>query len=154
LAAITANGSLSAHVASKRITVQGLHQDGREIPLEISFGEVVTDAKRVFTAVVRDITERLHAEAALQRHNEEYRILFESNPCLMYVCDEETLAFLAVNQAALHHYGYSLDEFLAMTALNIRATSDESDAGSKLEQKDTPQLAGTWKHRKKDGTVF
>jgi PAS domain S-box-containing protein len=141
--------------ALKPITVCGVHQNGRELPLEISFGEVVTDGKRVFTAVVRDITERRHAEATLQKQNEEYRILFESNPCPMYVCDEETLAFLAVNNAALNHYGYSLEEFLGMTAYDIRPV--ESIPSFKAYIADHPErhhLGGIWKHRKKNGVVF
>jgi PAS domain S-box-containing protein len=108
----------------KAISVSGRHHDGHEVPLEISFGQVFADGKRVFTTVVRDITERQRAQAALEKQNEEYRILFESNPCPMYVCAENTLEFLAVNEAAVHHYGYSREEFLRMTALDIRPAED------------------------------
>ena len=31
----------------------------------------------------------------------------------MWVFDVDTLAFLAVNEAAIQHYGWSRDEFLA-----------------------------------------
>ena len=142
-------------VALKAITVPGIHKAGHEIPLEISFGEVVTDGRRVFTAVVRDVTERRHAEAALQKQNEEYRILFESNPCPMYVCDEKTLDFLAVNQAAVSHYGYSREEFLSMTVLDIRPAEEVPTLLSYLaEHPERHDAAGIWKHRKKDGTVF
>ncbi|HEV3077616.1 MAG TPA: PAS domain-containing protein, partial [Thermoanaerobaculia bacterium] len=47
--------------------------------------------------------------------DEQYRLLFERNPLPMWVYDFVTLRFLAVNQAAVHLYGYSRDEFLAMT---------------------------------------
>lgn len=46
---------------------------------------------------------------------ERYRLLFEANPQPMWVFDRETLRFLAVNDAAVSHYGYSREEFLAMT---------------------------------------
>jgi len=52
--------------------------------------------------------------------DEQYRLLFERNPLPMWVYDYETLRFLAVNQAAIHLYGYSRDEFLAMTINDIR----------------------------------
>lgn len=110
--------------AWKAVSVPGLHKDGYEVPLEISFGQVFADGKRVFTAVVRDVTERQRAEVALQKQNEEYRILFESNPCPMYVCAEDTLEFLAVNEAAVKHYGYSREEFLSMTVLDICPAED------------------------------
>jgi hypothetical protein len=42
----------------------------------------------------------------------------------MYVFDWETLAFLAVNDAAVRQYGYSRQEFLALTALDIRPAED------------------------------
>ena len=38
----------------------------------------------------------------------------------MFVIDLETLRFLAANDAALASYGYTREEFLAMTAADIR----------------------------------
>ncbi len=105
--------------------------------------------------VVRDITERQRAEAALQKQNEEYRILFDSNPCPMYLCDKRTLEFLAVNDAAVKHYGYSREEFLRMTVLDIRP-DEEVPALLDYVKKNTgiQDAAGVWKHRKKDGTLI
>ena len=48
----------------------------------------------------------------LAQSEEQYRLLFEGNPHPMWVYDVETLAFLAVNDAAVESYGYSRDEFL------------------------------------------
>ena len=138
----------------KAVSVAGLHRDGHEVPLEISFGQVFADGQRVFTAVVRDVTERQRAEAALQKQNEEYRILFESNPCPMYVCAEGTLEFLAVNEAAVTHYGYSREEFLSMTVLDIRPTADISLPAYVGDDPERTYEAGAWKHRKKDGSVI
>jgi PAS domain S-box-containing protein len=39
----------------------GLHRDGREIPLEISFAEWTHDQRTVFTGIARDITDRKRA---------------------------------------------------------------------------------------------
>jgi PAS domain S-box-containing protein len=139
----------------KAVSVPGRHRDGHEVPLEISFGQVFTDGQRVFTAVVRDVTERQRAEAALQRQNEEYRILFESNPCPMYVCAQDTLQFLAVNEAAVNHYGYSGAEFLSMTALDIRPAEDiPALLAHVAEHPETSYETGAWKHRKKDGSII
>src|SRR5512143_2917124 len=49
-----------------------------------------------------------------------YRELFEANPHPMWVYDLETLAFLAVNDAAIRHYGYSRAGFLSMRITDIR----------------------------------
>ena len=105
--------------------------------------------------VVRDVTERCEAEAALEKQNHEYRLLFESNPCPMYVCDEESLAFIAVNDVAIDHYGYTREEFLAMTALDIRPAEDVPHLLSYLAQPTRlHDAAGEWKHKKKDGSVI
>lgn len=145
----------SQRVGSKALSIPGLHHDGHDVPLEISFSQVSVNDQRVFTAVVRDVTERQRAEAALQKQNEEYRILFESNPCPMYLCTEDTLEFLAVNQAAVNHYGYSREEFLTMTAKDIRPDEEVpgllADVGAHQERDD---VAGTWKHLKKDGSLI
>lgn len=39
--------------------------DGREIPVEISFGEIVSDGRRIFSGILRDISERVAIEATL-----------------------------------------------------------------------------------------
>ena len=42
---------------------------------------------------------------------------------VLRILDERTLAFLAVNQSAVNHYGYSREEFLKMRAQDIRPTT-------------------------------
>lgn len=48
------------------VELVGLHKSGREIPLELSFGEFVKDGRHVFVGIARDITERKRAEEALR----------------------------------------------------------------------------------------
>ncbi|WP_416667146.1 hybrid sensor histidine kinase/response regulator [Egbenema bharatensis] len=55
-----------------------------------------------------------------------YRRLFEVHPEPMWVYALETLQFLAVNQAAINHYGYTRDEFLSMTLADISLSADGS----------------------------
>src|SRR2546425_9653284 len=56
-----------------------------------------------------------------------FRSMFESNPHPMWVVDRETFRFLAVNDAAVAHYGDAREEVLAMTILNIRPPDDRSE---------------------------
>jgi len=107
-------------------------------------------------AVVRDVTERQRGEDALKKQSDKYRLLFDSNPCPMYVADESTLRFLAVNDAAINHYGYSREEFLSMTALEIRPEEEVPVLMEYREKTSSAnhEAASVWKHRKKDGTLI
>jgi hypothetical protein len=58
-------------IAWEGIQLPGRHQDGREIFLEMSFGEFVTNGRRLFTGVMRDITDRRRAEIELKRTQEQ-----------------------------------------------------------------------------------
>ncbi len=59
------------HLSWEAIELPGLHKSGREIPLEISFGEFTRNDSHFFTGVARDITERKRAEEALLKSKEE-----------------------------------------------------------------------------------
>ncbi|MGH8524839.1 MAG: PAS domain-containing sensor histidine kinase, partial [Gammaproteobacteria bacterium] len=59
------------HIPWEAVELPGLNKDGREIPLELSFGEFIRNDKRFFTGIARDITERKRAEEALRRSREE-----------------------------------------------------------------------------------
>jgi len=97
--------------------------------------------------------ERL--EEALRASEARYRQLFEANPLPMWVYDRETLAFLAVNDAAVDHYGYSREEFLAMTIADIRPTSDVPALLDRANRRTSGfEHAGVWQHRKRDGSII
>mgnify|MGYP000253546773 CR=1 FL=1 len=106
-----------------------------------------------FIAIKEDISDRVRSREALQESEEKYRHLFENNPQPMYVYDPGNLRFLAVNRSAVEHYGWSRDEFLAMTIKDIRP---ESDVPMLLEEMArTPEgdrRARLWRHHRKDGT--
>src|SRR6185295_9395340 len=104
---------------------------------------------------VARLIERHRAERALQKSEEEYRLLFKANPCSMFVCDAESLQFLAVNDAAINHYGYSRDEFLLMTAYDIRDPEQIPVLKAQIDRNaGESSNAGVWKHRKKDGSLI
>ena len=65
----------------------------------------------------QDVTEAKHRE-------ESFRLLFEGNPVPMWVIDRETLRFLAVNEAAVAHYGYTREQFMAMSVADLRPSDD------------------------------
>lgn len=85
----------------------------------------------------------------------DYRILFDSNPLPMWVYDLENLNFLAVNDAAVDHYGYSYEEFLRMTIKDIRPAEEVAKLEQNLARESSnKQQSGPWKHHKKDGSII
>ncbi|MGB8166794.1 MAG: PAS domain S-box protein [Chthoniobacteraceae bacterium] len=97
----------------------------------------------------------MHPFPATMLENEaSFRLLFHQHPLPMWVVDNQTLAFLAVNDAAVNLYGYSREEFLALTMDQI-ADPDES-AVEPDRRGETPGPAPTtpWRHRRKGGEIL
>lgn len=85
---------------------------------------------------------------------EQYRLLFQKSPIPMWIYDIDSLRFMEVNQAAIEAYGYSRDEFLSMTILDIRPEKEKqrllANIRSLVRTRETTNQS--WKHRRKDGT--
>ncbi|WP_152064503.1 PAS domain S-box protein, partial [Mycobacterium tuberculosis] len=81
---------------------------------------------------------------------------FDRNPAPFWVFDPDTLRFIEVNDAAVRQYGYSRDEFLAMSILDIRPREgwDEVRGAIQRAQVGDPPDATVRLHRRKDGSVF
>ncbi len=133
-----------------------LRKDGSLIDVSVSTAPLMDATGNVSggISILADISERKQAQEALRRSEERYRTLFENNPHPMAVFDQETLRIVAVNDAAIQHYGYSEREFLSMTATDFRPPEDVSELDemlarglNKLEQIQT-------RHRKKDGSII
>ena len=95
----------------------------------------------VLSRVVRDSESR-------------YRTLFDSSPLPLWLFDVGSRRFLAVNQAAVRHYGYSREEFMDMSVADIRPPEDVPRFLERLDQAGGRFGNGeAWRHRKKDGSI-
>ena len=132
-----------------------LRRDGTPIFVEVSAGPVQFRGRPAVWMSNRDVTERKRTQDALQASEERYRLLFDASPQPMWVYDLTTLHFLAVNHAALEHYGYTREEFSRMTITEIRPLEDQQLL---LERMATPLPAESpatlWRHRKKSGEII
>ncbi len=106
--------------------------------------------------LISEIARRTAVALEIDRSREASQMLFEASPTPMWVYDADSLAFLAVNDAAIRHYGYSREEFLAMTIKEIRPAEDVPQlladvAGGGGPGSPSPR---TWRHQRKDGSLI
>lgn len=103
---------------------------------------------RFVVGCISDITKLKQHEASLQ-------MLFEENPIPMWVYDRGSLRFLAINQAALEHYGYTREEFLSKSILEIRPAEDREAFLQVVGTGQGSSRTGrTWRHVKADGSLI
>ena len=101
-----------------------------------------------------EILDRKQAEDALKDSELRYRNLFENNPMPMFVMDLETLDFIAVNNAAVRHYGYGHSEFLLLSLPTITREAEPIAVERAFRTGQKSFDAGEWKHRKRNGEVI
>ncbi|MBN1430561.1 MAG: PAS domain S-box protein [Anaerolineae bacterium] len=157
--------SVDQEVVSQERIAQGYwrgelpHQrkDGTPIVIRISVSVLQDEAGKTTGLVMinHDVTEAKRAEQAIKDSERRYRLLFDKNPHPMWVVDNHTQAFLAVNEAAIEHYGYSHDEFLAMIANDIQPVRHMPGSMMPPVEDDALILGQeVGQHTKKDGTLI
>lgn len=99
--------------------------------------------------------EKEEALRELALSESKYKLLFENSPMPMMLFMKSSYAIIAVNKAAINHYGYPREEFLQMTALDIRP-DDEKEAFIQRINVDIEEnySQGVWRHKKKNGEII
>jgi len=99
--------------------------------------------------------ERRRAEEELRKNESILRLLFEHNPLPTWLYEIDSLKFLRVNQAAVHLYGFTVEEFEKMTILEIRPESQREKALSYIKEMEVEaEEHEFWIHQAKDGRTF
>jgi len=104
-------------------TVEVLRADGARVPVELSFGTWEQGGERFFSAIIRDVTERARAEAALRDSEERYRAAFEHTAVGVMHADREG-RLLRVNRRFADMLGYAPDELVGRLFQDITHPDD------------------------------
>jgi PAS domain S-box-containing protein len=105
-----------------------------------------------FNHMARAIEAR---EDELRASESRYRELFYNNPLPAMIFDAVELDILDVSQAAVEDYGYSREEFIGMSVIDIRPEEDVARLKEHISKRPPGRdKAGIIRHRKKDGTVI
>jgi len=84
-------------------TVWGLRANGEEFPIEAAISHITVEGKKLYTVVLRDITERKHAERLMRQNEERYRRLLAVSPLAILVDRDGRVIF--INDAGLRLFG-------------------------------------------------
>jgi PAS domain S-box-containing protein len=102
----------------------------------------------------KDITQIKQSHKAQQESQFLYQNLFEHNPLSMWIFDVDTFEFLDVNQAAITLYGYTKDEFLRKTILEIRPPAEMENARRIVRSNENDYSVVEAIHQKKNGEII
>ena len=110
------------------------------------------DAEKLARSL-RYAAERARQIAEIEESKARYQQLFTLNPFPTWVYDTETFRFVAVNDAMVAGYGYSRDELLGMSVMDIRSPKESHRLAEFLKGwGDQSGNAGIWQHHRKDGS--
>jgi len=137
------------------VEIQEYRKDGTlaDLSVHAKFLHDETGQPNAIIGVSRDITDQKKALKEIQR----YKLIFEQSLNEIYIFDAKTLKFMYVNQAAINNLGYSIEELIRMTPVDIKPEFTLQQFEALLQ----PLKEGTEKslvfetvYQRKDGTTY
>ncbi len=95
-----------------------IRKDSSRLPIEINASSINYEGEDAMLVFMRDITERKIVEEKLKESEEKFRILIENSADAIFIVNQKK-EFVFVNKAVTNLYGYTLDELLSKTILDL-----------------------------------
>ena len=152
-AATAAIAAASGELEKQAATADGYVEAGIWVIVLLGSALLIVVVWRAQARTRRAAVER-QLQHTLTASERTYRLLFDRNPAPMCIYEPGTLRFLSVNHAATEKYGYSCEEFMTMTVLDVLPKEDRAAfrPSSALTQQ-RPTLVIT-RHLLKDGRII
>ncbi len=139
--------------------VEGRRKDGRVFPIELSVSEARVGDDVIYSAIIRDVTERKRAEAALAESEARHRAVLDTALWAIIGIDEDGRV-LSFNAAAERLFGYAAVEVIGENVTLLMPSPYREEHARYLERYLTTgerRIIGIGREvtgRRKDGTTF
>ena len=136
----------------------GLRTSGEEFPMEASISQIELHGQKLYTIILRDITDRKVAEGALKESELNYRSIFNAANDAIFVHDLKTGAVIDVNHRMCEMYGCTVEEARKLTVGDLSSnltpyTNKEAEELVRNAASGKPQLF-EWHAKKVTGELF
>lgn len=141
-----------------KVTYRVEHADGRTLIVEEQgeFTESRPDSMPLFRGTVQDVTEHRHMEQALRESEELFRGAFDQ-AAVGILLTETDGRFTRANPKMCEIFGYSTDELVGMTYLDVTHPDDieaSANAHDDLRKGKVENIPIEKRYLRKDGTVI
>jgi two-component system cell cycle sensor histidine kinase/response regulator CckA len=142
-------------VVEKPVELTAKRRNGTEFPIECTITRLDAQSPPIFTGFIRDLSERVNAEAALKEAQARFTRLAESG-LVGIIIGDDTGRIVDANDAFLSMVGYSRDDLARglVSWANMMPPEWVSLNAAATEQLRTEGVAGPWEREflRKDGS--
>ena len=136
-----------------------LTKAGLDTYFEVQVNPVYNDANTHIgvSVIAKNITVAKNAMQDMQNSEEKYRMLFFASPSPMWIYEMDTYQIMDVNDSVLSSYGYTREEMLNMSIMDLRPAEDRQSLEEIIKYYKLtkgPIHFGVWRHIKKDGSII